>query len=237
MRQMLVAVLLSAFLAASAHAQEPGRTYRVGVLTLNRQQLVTKPRDMLPRLAQSGFIEGRNLILDVRFGLVDQLPELARDLAARSDVIVATGIYPIRAASEATRTVPIVYFGFDPARMGLAQSLNRPGGNVTGIMMGGGEGKLVELLHDAFPNARRIAVLFPRGLAGGSEDLIAAMANVGVDVRLFYADRQEEYPVAFVAMREAGMEAVSIANTPLYFGDIEQLLALAREARLPTGRP
>ena len=67
--------------------------------------------------------------------------------------------------------------------------------------------------------------------------LIRPMANLGVAVRVFYADRQEEYSVAFAAMREAGMEAVAIASTPLYSGDIAQLLGLAREARLPTVCP
>jgi hypothetical protein len=66
---MLVAALLSAFLAASAHAQEPGRTYRVGVLTMNRQWAETTRRDMLPRLAQFGFSEGRNLISKVAVAL------------------------------------------------------------------------------------------------------------------------------------------------------------------------
>jgi putative ABC transport system substrate-binding protein len=235
---MLVAALLSAFLAASAHAQEPGRTYRVGVLTLNREHLVQMPRDMLPRLAQSGFSEGRNLVFDIRVGLADQMPGLARDLATRSDVIVVVGISALLAAREATRTVPIVALtGANPVYYGWAQSLNRPGGNFTGIfLIGGVDDKRVERLHEAVPTARRIALLTTRiaGVPGSTPGFIAAMATGGVAIRIFYADRLEEYPAAFAAMREEGTEALVIIATPQFANDIEQLLALAWEARLPT---
>src|SRR4030095_15830900 len=118
----------------------------------------------------------------------------------------AVGIAAIRAASEATRTVPIVVFGVDPVRLGLAQSLSRPGGNVTGIALSGPGGqteKAMELLHEVVPTARRIAVLTTT-VAVGWDSLITLMANRGVAVHVFYADRQEEYPAAFAAMREAG---------------------------------
>jgi putative ABC transport system substrate-binding protein len=238
MIQMLVAALLSIFVATSAHAQEPGRTYRVGVLTLGQTPIL---RDMLPPLAQSGFIEGRNLTVDVRFGPVDHLPGSARDLAARSDVIVALGGLALRAAREATRTVPIVTITDDPVRMGLAQSLSRPGGNVTGIAMIGTETerKSLELLHDAVPTVRRLAVLTDEAVEGWRAHrpgLTSALANVGVEVRPFTAHRftQEEYPVLFAAMREAGMEALWIDATPQLIGGRAQILALAMEARLPT---
>jgi putative ABC transport system substrate-binding protein len=236
MRQTLVATLLSAFLAASAHAQEPGRTYRVGVLTLNRENLVTVPRDMLPPLAQSGFIQGRNLTLDVRFGRVDQLGENARDLAAQSDVIVALGIAPLIAAREATRTLPIVAATSDPVGRGFAQSLSRPGGNVTGVALlaGGTAQKQMELLVEAVPTIRRIAVLSGPGISAEERELISAMANVGVEVRFFTPARQGEYPAVFAAMREAGMGALAMDLTPQFASDIAQIQTLALEARLPT---
>jgi putative ABC transport system substrate-binding protein len=245
MRQMLVAALLSALVAVNAHAQEPGRTYRVGVLTMNRQVAETTRRDMVPRLAQLGFSEGRNLIFDVRTGPRDEIPGLvglARDLADRSDVIVVLGFLSLVAAGEATRTVPIVTLGTDPTALGLAQSFSRPGGNVTGIaqFFSALGQKRVELLHEAVPTVRRIAVLtrHEAPLAGNEgndvEDLITAMANAGVDVRLFYADTLQEYPAAFAAMREAGMEALSIAGFSQFLEDFAQFQALAMEARLPT---
>jgi putative ABC transport system substrate-binding protein len=235
---MLVAALLSAFLAASAHAQEPGRTYRVGVLSQNRLQPEIMRRDMLPRLAQLGFSEGRNLTLDMRVGPLDeQLPALARDLVTGSDVIVVVGYNPLLALSQATRTLPIVSYGPDPSFMGLAQSMVRPGGNVTGIalFLMQVDTKEVEILHEAVPAARKIAVLSNGASAGDRrETLISAMANVGVDLRVFYARRPEEYAAAFTAMREAGMEAVMIDASPIFVGDGARLLALAQEARLPT---
>jgi putative ABC transport system substrate-binding protein len=133
---------------------------------------------------------------------------LARDLAARSDVIVVLGLVSVIAAGEAVRTVPIVTLGVDPTTVGLAQSLSRPGGNVTGIAQFFDEmpRKRLELLHDALPTARRIAHLNRRvSVTSNGEDLIADLANAGFDVRLFWADGQEEYPTAFAAMREAGV--------------------------------
>jgi putative ABC transport system substrate-binding protein len=229
---MLVAALLSVFIAVSAHAQEPGRTYRVGLLTLSQVTPENLRGDMLPRLAQLGFSEGRNLIFDVRLGRVDQLPELARDLAARSDVIIAPGYRPVIAAREATRTLPIVTIQEDPTALGFAQSLSRPGGNVTGIAMdlgGAMERKQVELLHEVMPTVRRIAVLTD----GSLRYLIPAMASVGVEVRRFTADTPEDYPAVFAAMREAGMEALWIDATPQFHGDA-RLMELALEARLAT---
>jgi putative ABC transport system substrate-binding protein len=234
---MLIAALLSAFVAASAHAQDPGRTYRLGVLTMNRLNPEDLRRDMLPRLAQLGFSEGRNLIFDVRVGLADQLPGLARDLVARSDVIVVVGSDPLVAVGEATRTLPIVSFGLDPTILGLAQSVARPGGNVTGLAMFNVDldRKQLELLHEVVPEARRIAWLTRRASLGERrDDLIRVMADAGIDLHVFYADRAEEYSAALTAMREAGMEAMVIDGSPLFTGDRARLLALAQEARLPT---
>jgi putative ABC transport system substrate-binding protein len=239
---MLAAALLSAFVAASAYAQaqaqEPGRTYRVGVLSMSRLTPETMRRDMLPRLSQLGFSEGSNLVLDIRVGGLDeQLPALARDLVAGSDVIVVVGQNPLVALGQATRTLPIVSYGPDPTFMGLAQSLARPGGNVTGIhlILAGIHSKEVEILHEAVPAARKIAVLTNGSDTSDFYDLLTrAMANVGVDLRVFYARREDEYRAAFTAMREAGMEALMIDASPVFSGDGARLMALAQEARLPT---
>jgi putative ABC transport system substrate-binding protein len=137
--------------------------------------------------------------------------------------------------------VPIVSLGDDPTRLrlALAQSLSRPGGNVTGItvLLAEAERKQAELLHEAVPTARRIALLTRRAsVAAGAtrENMIPMMANVGIAVRLFTADRQEEYPAAFAAIREAGMDALLIDSATLFEADFAQLQALAMEARLPT---
>src|SRR5262249_21523891 len=138
---------------------------------------------------------------------------------------------------QATRTLPIVSYGPNPVEMGLAQSFARPGGNVTGMPLFVGEvdRKEVEVLHEAVPAARNIAVLTNGSSADDSrEPLIRIMANVGVNLRVFYARREEEYAAAFTAMRAAGMEALMIDASPIFVGDGARLLALAQEAHLPT---
>jgi putative ABC transport system substrate-binding protein len=117
---------------------------------------------MLQELAKLGFSEGRNLVLDKRVGDAAALPDLVRELVlAKPNAIYVIGTDALRAASEATNTVPIVQFGPDAVRLGLAASLSRPGGNVTGVAILGAEldGKRLSLLHGAVPGARRIAAL------------------------------------------------------------------------------
>jgi putative ABC transport system substrate-binding protein len=120
---------------------------------------------VLQELAKLGFSEGRNLVLDKRAGDAAALPDLARELVlAKPDAIFVAGTDALRAASAATNTVPIIQLGPDPVRLGLAASLARPGGNVTGVVILGAEldGKRLSLLHEAVPNARRIgALLWP----------------------------------------------------------------------------
>jgi putative ABC transport system substrate-binding protein len=117
-------------------------------------------------LAKAGFVEGRNVIIEYRWGNGDYnlLPELARDLVERNVVaIAATGdVASARAAQSATRSIPIVFtIGADPVRHGLVASLNRPGANVTGVNLFSSvlSGKRVGLLTEIAPRIRRIALL------------------------------------------------------------------------------
>jgi putative ABC transport system substrate-binding protein len=108
----------------------------------------------MPELARLGFREGKNLVLEERAGELASLPQLARDLVlTKPDAIIAIGPDAIRAASDATSTVPIVTFGADPVERGLAASHARPGGNITGgaIFAEELDGKRLDLLHAAVP--------------------------------------------------------------------------------------
>ena len=169
------------------------------------------------------------------------MPELAREaLAARPDVVVATSDVAIREAYAASSSVPIVmaFIGGDPVALGLAQSLGRPGGNVTGVWMLSHDldRKRLVLLHDAVPTARRIAVLAGRPpMHVETFKLMRQTASeLGLDAHAFLADGPADYASAFAEMRSAHVEALAIPSSPVFFRDAAILSQLALEARLPT---
>ncbi len=227
-------------LAPEAWTQEPGRTYRLGMLALNTQAIEATRDVSFPELAKHGFVEGRNLVLDARIGNPDEQPGLARELVSRKpDVIFAISNVPVEAAQQATTTVPIVMFGDDPVRQGLAASLARPGGNVTGITILAAEldAKRLQLLHEAVPSARRVGTLHFRG-AGNRDASEQAMrtvaASAGLQLIPFDAGTTTEYQTAFAAMRNAGAQALVITANSRLYRDGPQLVALAAEVGLPT---
>src|SRR4030095_10265518 len=167
-RSILCAVMLVA-VAVIAEAQQPKKVSRLGYLS-SVDAATDSPRVEGIRLAlrELGYIEGQNIAIEYRFaeGKVDRAPELAAELVRlKVDIIVvASGDPWIRAAKNATKTIPIVMVGVgsDPVRAGLVESLARPGGNVTGFTALNRElgGKRLELLKEAVPKLSRVAVLY-----------------------------------------------------------------------------
>jgi putative ABC transport system substrate-binding protein len=160
-REFIALVGASVAWPFAAMAQEPGRTYRLGCL-------FSAPRDIntfvFDELRRRGFIEGQNLAVEYRaYGLgVDLIPEFAAELVkSKVDVIVASGDAGIRAAQRATATIPILGITQDMVGQGLVNSLARPGGNTTGVSILATEldGKRQEILIEAVPGLRRMAVL------------------------------------------------------------------------------
>jgi putative ABC transport system substrate-binding protein len=221
-------------------AQAPEKVYRLGVLSVSPGTLQRLRAVMFPELARLGFTEGRNFVVEARFGPIEELPALAGDLAAANpNAIIAAG-NAIAAAQQATRTTPIVgsFIGEDPIAAGLAVSLTRPGGNVTGVIMLAPEleAKRLQLLHEAVPGASRIAAL-AASLDQHAPNL-AAMRQVAFDEALtllpFYAAQPKDYPGAFAAMHDADAGALQILSGPQFFTNASTLAELALEARLPT---
>jgi putative ABC transport system substrate-binding protein len=130
-------VLICAVLAVlSSYTKAAERVLRLGVLTLSDDSATRSI--MLPYLATRGFVEGRNLVVDVRVGTEEQMPALAQALVGdKPDVIIASSDWALHAARAATSTIPIVAapIGTDPVRAGVAESWARPGGNVTGVCL------------------------------------------------------------------------------------------------------
>src|SRR5262249_10501786 len=191
----------------------------------------------LPELARLGFVEGRNLVFDARVGEPDLMPALMRELlAGHPDAVIALGPLELRAASAATRIVPIVSFGVDPVELGLAASHVRPAGNVTGVVILAEEleGKRLSLLLEAMPDRRRVAALVGAPSEANEAAVRKAAAGLGVELLVFPAAAPGDYPAAFAAMRAQGAQALIIAANPRFFWDRRQLAGLALEARLPT---
>jgi len=169
---LLLALLVPAWFHPAA-AQQPGKIPRIGYLSIT-DAATDSPRAEGLRLAlrELGYIEGQNIAIEYRFaeGKNDRLPGLATELVRlKVDIIVAAaGDVTIRAAKNATKTIPIVMTGqgTDPVRTGLIESLARPGGNVTGITNLTRElgGKRLELLKEAVPKLARVAVFYDPAL-------------------------------------------------------------------------
>src|SRR5215472_13593455 len=165
-RSIAIALMLLA-MAVIAEAQQPKKVVRIGYLS-NADPATdsTRAEGLRLGLRELGYIEGQNIVIEYRFakGKVDRAPELAAELVRlKVDIIVvASGDQWIRAAKNATKTIPIVMAGqgSDPVRAGHVESLARPGGNVTGHTSLGRElgGKRLELLKEAVPKLARVAV-------------------------------------------------------------------------------
>ena len=212
----------------ASRAQTTQKIYRLGALSPATAQLDSVRSIVLPELAKAGIAEGRNLILDARAGSMEQLPGLARDLIATNpDAVMAVSGAAIGALKAASKTVPIVMSmsDYDPVAAGFAESFARPGGNITGIAMFATvlDAKRLQLLHEALPAARRIAVLAVSERR--HEMTLAAMAVTasaeGIELAPVYAEGPASYPRAFTAMRAAAAQALVIVAAPEFNRDAE----------------
>jgi putative ABC transport system substrate-binding protein len=193
-------------------------------------------------LAEVGFVEGQNALIAFRWaeGRYEQLPALASELVGlRVAVLFAAGGPPSAlAAKAATSSIPIVFPGAsDPVRLGLVASLNRPGGNVTGISTFGTElaGKFVEILKEMLPRASVIAYLVnPSNPTGKivSTEAQAAADLLGIRLHVFEASTLGEVEEAFAAMAKLGVEAVGIAGEPFFDSQRERIVALSARYRI-----
>jgi putative ABC transport system substrate-binding protein len=160
---LLIAVVL---VAATAHAQQPNKIYRIGVLTNVARS--SRIEAFSQGMKELGYVEGKHFTLEIRRAeeKSDQYPKLAAELLGLPvDVIVADSTAFTNAARNATKTIPIVMQAGNPVAAGLVASLARPGGNITGLTSMSGElgGKNLELLKEVAPKVSRVAVPMPEG--------------------------------------------------------------------------
>jgi putative ABC transport system substrate-binding protein len=196
-------------------------------------------------LSDAGFVEGRNVAIEYRFAENNfgRLPELAADLVRRRVAVIASpngGTAPTLAAKGATTTIPIVFgTGGDPVQMGLVASLNRPGGNVTGIAILNVEivPKRLEILHELLPKAMRISVLVNPNNPNTEpivKDAQAAARALGQDIELVNAGTAREIDAAFAGFVQKRIDALVINPDPLYGDRRAQIVTLATRHGIPT---
>jgi putative tryptophan/tyrosine transport system substrate-binding protein len=194
-------------------------------------------------LRDAGFLEGQNIAIEYRWaeGQYDRLPALAKDLIHQGPaVLVATGGEPAAlAAKKATQAIPIVFLiGGDPVRQGLVATMNRPGGNVTGLTLLTTEieGKRLGLLQEFVPRARSVAVLinpdFPPAERQRAEVLEAA-SRVGLRVTTLFAQSDRDFEPAFAAVIEQHADALMVCADPLFNSRRHRLVELAAHYKVP----
>jgi ABC-type uncharacterized transport system substrate-binding protein len=194
-------------------------------------------------LSEAGYVEGRNVKIEFRWavGQNDRLPALAADLVARQvAVIAAGGISSALAAKAATTTIPIVFqVGSDPVKAGLVASLNRPGGNITGVsnFVAVLAAKVFELLYEVVPNATVIAALVnpttPNLAESIAKDMQAAGRALGRQIHILNASTGDEIDAAFATLAQLRADALVIGGDPLFTSRRVHLAMLAARYGVP----
>ena len=239
-------VTLAGVLAAplAAEAQQSAKAPRVGLFGLGSAAESSPLFEALRQgLRERGWVEGQNIAFEDRTTVshYSRLPDVAAELVRlRVDVIVTLGTTPALAARKATRTIPIVArSGSDPVEMGLAASLARPGGNVTGLTSSGREliGKRIELLKETLPGLSRIAVLWnpeSRTQPLMLRDAEAAARSLGLQVWPAEVRGPEDLEKAFASIAHKRPEALVPTPSNMFWAHRVKVVDLAARHRLPT---
>jgi putative ABC transport system substrate-binding protein len=197
-------------------------------------------------LGEAGFVEGRNVAIEFRFAHNEptRLPELAGDLVRRRvAVIAAIGVAPAIAVKAATTTIPVVIgIGGDPVEAGLVVSLNRPGGNITGVSFMGEElgSKQLGLSHELAPRATRFGVLLnptTRSDTRRIAELQAAAAAIGSQIEARFASTIDELDGAFASLVDKRADALVVSPDSFFANRRVQFTTLAAHHRLPAIYP
>jgi ABC-type uncharacterized transport system substrate-binding protein len=230
-----------------AEAQQPKKVPRIGYLSSSDPATQSTASEAI-RLAlrELGYIEGQNIATEYRYaeGNRDRAPELAAELVRlKVDIIVVSGgDLPIRAAKNATKTIPIVMMGVgrDPVRAGLVESLARPGGNVTGITNLTGElgGKRLELLKEAVPKLARVAVLYdpatPAGALDVKEVLPAAARALGLTNQPWEVRTADGFEKVFAALNKQRPDGLYVSQGSLMLANGKRIADFALKSRVPS---
>ena len=226
--------------AALASAQQPQTIPRVGILFIGgRDQPHLEA--FKQGLRERGYVEGKNIALEYRYaeGREERLFELAAELVqVKVDVIVVTADISAQAAQRATKTLPIVVTTGDPVTWGLADSLAKPGGNVTGlsVLLADLSGKRVEILKETFPKLTRVAALWnPTGRVASPvfKETSAAAQALSLQLHSFEVQTLPDIEKALVEIPKLRSSALLVLLTPLVALHSKRIVELALKQHLP----
>jgi putative ABC transport system substrate-binding protein len=223
----------------AALAQEPGRTYRLGFIYPVRLEPPNAVAAFFDELKRAGFIEGKNLTIEFRAFVPhpDRVPEYAAELVkARADVILPAGP-AVRAAQEATKTIPILAVDEDLFGSGLVNSMARPNGNTTGVSLLATEldGKRQEILIEVLPGIRRMAALADsRETTPAKLDALQEAARGrNIELSIYHIDSPQGIAAALDTAKASGAAALNVLASPMFFGLRQLIIERALALRLP----
>jgi putative ABC transport system substrate-binding protein len=198
-------------------------------------------------LSEIGFTEGKNVGIEYRWAenQLDRLPQLAAELVHRGVAVIATGgaSPAARAAQAPTTTIPVVFqVGVDPVALGLVESLNRPGGNVTGVTSLNVElaQKRLEVLHELVPTATTMALLVNPATASSktqSQSALVASRELGLQLHVLQAGGEQEIDAVFASLHGLGVSGLVISADPLFAVCNQQLAELGVRFGMPSISP
>src|SRR6516165_1242924 len=233
-------------LSFTARAQQPAMPV-IGFLNNGSPDAFAHlTRSFRQGLGETGYVEGQNVAIDFRWaeGQYDRLPAQAAELVRRQVVVIFAGGPPAaKAAKAATPTIPIVFTtGEDPVQLGLVASLNRPGGNATGVSVVTAEleAKRLGLLHELVPTAAVIASLVNPSYPGTDVQVTseqAAARALGHELVILTASNEVEIDAAFAILVQRGARALSVGADPFFNTRRDQLVTLAARYAVPAIYP
>ena len=241
-RRTFIGTLAGGLLASpfTTFAQQPTKLPRIGILG-NED---TQPwQGFRQGLRDFGYVDGRNVTIESRWseGKTERLPALAIELVQlKVDVIVASSTQAVRAAKQATSTIPIVMaVSSYPDKIGLVESLARPGANVTGLSNVASEvgGKRLQLLREIAPKVSRVAVLWnPASPVEplGYREMQAAAAAAGVEIQSIEVRTPDDYSAAFASVTGNRADALYAFGNPVNFKNRQLIADFASKSRLPS---
>jgi putative ABC transport system substrate-binding protein len=237
-------VIAFVFVVTVAEAQQNHKITRIGILDAN-SEAVAAPRLEAFRegLRELGHLDGENISIEPRYadGRLDRIPALAAELLQRNiDIFVVSSTPGALAAKNATKSIPIVFFGVtDPVGAGLVPSLPRPAGNITGLTNIAAvlSGKRLELLKETIPKISRVAVLWDPKVLGSVpqwEQSQLPAKEFGIQLYSMPVSSGDEFDSAFKSAIKAGSNALAVTLNPLANSNQKHVVSLSIQYRIPT---